>query len=88
MVLELKLNDVLRLKKPHPCGVNQWVVIRWVQTLVLNALNATVSSSWNDLCLSDALKALYRGVKNHYSLYFIVLSLKFMMARNLSYCPF
>jgi len=28
MVLELKLGDVLRLKKPHPCGVNQWIVVR------------------------------------------------------------
>jgi len=28
MVLELKLGDVIRLKKPHPCGVNQWVVVR------------------------------------------------------------
>ena len=28
MVLELKLGDVLRLKKGHPCGSNSWVVIR------------------------------------------------------------
>jgi hypothetical protein len=28
MVLELKLGDVLRLKKSHPCGDNQWIVVR------------------------------------------------------------
>jgi hypothetical protein len=28
MILELKLGDVLRLKKSHPCGDNQWIVTR------------------------------------------------------------
>jgi hypothetical protein len=28
MVLELKIGDVLRLKKGHPCGDNAWVVVR------------------------------------------------------------
>jgi len=28
MVLELKLGDVLRLKKTHPCGSNLWEVAR------------------------------------------------------------
>ena len=28
MILELKLGDVIRLKKPHPCGSNEWVVVR------------------------------------------------------------
>ena len=28
MVLELKLGDVLRLKKMHPCGSNLWEVVR------------------------------------------------------------
>ncbi|RJQ41455.1 MAG: DUF951 domain-containing protein [Dehalococcoidia bacterium] len=28
MVLELKLGDVVRLKKPHPCGGYQWQVTR------------------------------------------------------------
>jgi hypothetical protein len=28
MVLELKLGDVLRLKKAHPCGNYTWVVVR------------------------------------------------------------
>jgi hypothetical protein len=28
MVLELRLGDVIRLKKPHSCGGNQWVIIR------------------------------------------------------------
>jgi hypothetical protein len=28
VILELKLGDVIRLKKPHPCGSNEWVVTR------------------------------------------------------------
>ncbi len=28
MVLELKLGDVLRLKKLHPCGGSDWQVVR------------------------------------------------------------
>ncbi|MHB8134149.1 MAG: DUF951 domain-containing protein [Anaerolineaceae bacterium] len=28
MLPELNLNDVLRLKKPHPCGSYDWKVVR------------------------------------------------------------
>jgi len=28
MVLELKIGDVLKLKKPHPCGGDEWQVVR------------------------------------------------------------
>ena len=28
MVLEIRLGDVLRLRKEHPCGGSQWVVVR------------------------------------------------------------
>ncbi len=28
MLLELRLNDVLRLRKPHPCGGFEWRVVR------------------------------------------------------------
>ncbi|CCF83082.1 DUF951 domain-containing protein [Nitrolancea hollandica] len=28
MPLELYLNDVLRLRKPHPCGSTDWTVVR------------------------------------------------------------
>jgi len=28
MPLEIHLDDVVRLRKPHPCGSNQWVVVR------------------------------------------------------------
>jgi hypothetical protein len=28
MVLEIKLGDVVRLKKKHPCGSNEWQVVR------------------------------------------------------------
>jgi len=28
MLLDLQLKDVLRLRKPHPCGSYEWVVVR------------------------------------------------------------
>jgi hypothetical protein len=28
MVLELRIGDVVRLKKPHPCGSSEWRVFR------------------------------------------------------------
>ena len=28
MLPEIKLNDVLRLRKPHPCGSYEWKVVR------------------------------------------------------------
>ena len=28
MVLELRLGDIVRLKKAHPCGSFEWVIVR------------------------------------------------------------
>jgi hypothetical protein len=28
MVMEIKLGDVVRLRKKHPCGSDQWQVVR------------------------------------------------------------
>jgi len=28
MLTELELNDILRLRKPHPCGSYEWTVTR------------------------------------------------------------
>ncbi|HMK09726.1 MAG TPA: DUF951 domain-containing protein [Anaerolineales bacterium] len=28
MLPELQMNDVLRLRKPHPCGNTDWIVVR------------------------------------------------------------
>ncbi len=28
MVLEIKLGDIVRLKKKHPCGSDEWEVVR------------------------------------------------------------
>jgi hypothetical protein len=36
MVLELKTGDVLRMKKPHPCGGSLWTVTRLGADIGLN----------------------------------------------------
>jgi len=28
MLPDLRMDDVLRLRKPHPCGSSEWVVVR------------------------------------------------------------
>jgi len=28
MLPDLQLNDILRLRKPHPCGSTEWIVVR------------------------------------------------------------
>ena len=28
MVLEIRIGDVVRLRKPHPCGSDEWQVVR------------------------------------------------------------
>jgi hypothetical protein len=28
MLTDLELNDILRLRKPHPCGSYEWMVVR------------------------------------------------------------
>jgi hypothetical protein len=28
MLLDLQLNDLVRLRKPHPCGSYEWTVVR------------------------------------------------------------
>lgn len=28
MKLEVELGDVIKMKKPHPCGTNEWEILR------------------------------------------------------------
>ena len=28
MLTDLQMNDVVRLRKPHPCGNSDWIVVR------------------------------------------------------------
>jgi hypothetical protein len=28
MLTDLQMDDVLRLRKPHPCGSTDWIVVR------------------------------------------------------------
>ena len=39
MVLEIRLGDVVRLKKPHPCGSDTWVVVRLGADIGIRCLN-------------------------------------------------
>lgn len=39
MVTEFQLNDVVRLKKVHPCGSYEWTVVRLGADIGLRCLN-------------------------------------------------
>jgi hypothetical protein len=39
MLKELQLDDVVRLRKPHPCGSYEWKVVRLGADIRLECLN-------------------------------------------------
>ncbi|MFZ0534098.1 MAG: DUF951 domain-containing protein [Anaerolineales bacterium] len=39
MLPDLRLDDVLRLRKPHPCGSYEWKVVRLGADIGLECLN-------------------------------------------------
>jgi hypothetical protein len=39
MVMEIKLGDVVRLKKKHPCGGYEWQVVRLGADIGIKCLN-------------------------------------------------
>jgi hypothetical protein len=39
MVIEIKLGDVVCLKKKHPCGAGEWQVVRVGASIGLKCLN-------------------------------------------------
>lgn len=39
MLPELRMGDVLRLRKPHPCGNSDWVVVRLGADIGLKCLS-------------------------------------------------
>lgn len=41
MVTEFQLNDVVRLKKVHPCGSYEWTVVRLGADIGLRCLNCS-----------------------------------------------
>jgi len=39
MVMEIRLGDVVRLKKKHPCGSDEWQVVRVGADIGIKCLN-------------------------------------------------
>ena len=39
MVMDIRLGDVVRLRKPHPCGGSDWEVVRLGADIGLRCLN-------------------------------------------------
>jgi hypothetical protein len=62
MVLELRLGDVIRLKKPHPCGSYEWVVVRLGADIGIKCLKCRRSALLDRPVLERRIKGfLSRG---------------------------
>ena len=62
MVLEIRIGDVIRLKKPHPCGCYEWVVVRLGADIGIKCLKCQRSVMLERSTLERRIKAfLSRG---------------------------
>lgn len=39
MKVDYKLNDIVTMKKPHPCGSNEWQIVRVGADIKIKCLN-------------------------------------------------
>ena len=39
MKVDYKLNDIVIMKKPHPCGSNKWQIVRVGADITIKCLN-------------------------------------------------
>lgn len=62
MVLDLRLGDVLRLRKPHPCGSYEWIITRLGADIGLKCLKCHHSVLLERVILERRIKGfLSRG---------------------------
>ena len=40
-ITPVRVGDVVRLKKPHPCGANEWQIVRVGMDIVLKCLGCS-----------------------------------------------
>ena len=60
-VLDLRMGDLLVLKKSHPCGSSQWVVVRLGADIGLRCLGCDRRFLMSRPQLSRRLKSISRG---------------------------
>lgn len=60
MLPELQMEDVLRMRKPHPCGATDWVVVRLGADIGLKCLGCGRRILLSRRELSRRLKAYVR----------------------------
>jgi len=61
MVLEFKLGDVVRLKKSHPCGGYEWIVVRLGADIGLKCLKCRRSVLLERASLERRIKGSVKG---------------------------
>ncbi len=57
MVLEIRLGDVIRLKKPHPCGSREWIVVRLGADIGIKCLKCQHAVMLERVVLERRIKA-------------------------------
>jgi hypothetical protein len=64
VLTEIQLNDVVRLRKPHPCGSTDWRVVRLGADIGLECLQCGRRVMLSRRELSNRLKKFVSQAKN------------------------
>lgn len=64
MLVELDMGDVIRLRKPHPCGGSDWVVVRLGADIGIKCLGCGRRILLPRRALSKRMKGWLRRGKN------------------------
>ncbi len=61
---DLELNDVIQMRKPHPCGSTQWLVVRLGADIGLSCLKCQHRVLMTRRELQKKMKAIEKQGKN------------------------
>ena len=61
---EYALNDVVIMKKPHPCGTNEWRIIRMGADIRIKCLNCGRSVLMQRMEFERKLKKVIESISN------------------------
>ncbi|MEN8172733.1 MAG: DUF951 domain-containing protein [Chloroflexota bacterium] len=65
MLPDLKINDIVRLRKPHPCGSHKWKVLRLGADIRLECMGCQRIVMLTRRKLAQRLKAVVADQEKH-----------------------
>ncbi|MBN2853625.1 MAG: DUF951 domain-containing protein [Clostridia bacterium] len=64
MPIELNLNDIVELKKPHPCGDKRWKILRTGADFRIQCLGCGHKVMLSRVDLEKRIKKILKGEEN------------------------